>query len=149
MIEQFVQEDFCLKCLGCCRFREKDSIWSPQLLKEEGPSLEKAVELVFDPGQNIFLCSSLVPTDNKCKVYALRPFECRLYPFLLNKRGENIFLAVDLNCPFIKERFDTNEFKDYVKYLAEFFNADAQLFKNNPRLIQSYREAQDLIEINI
>ena len=149
MIKQFTKEDFCLKCLGCCRFREKNSIWSPQLLKEETSSLEQAVELVFDPGQNIFLCSSLEPADNKCKVYTLRPFECRLYPFLLNKRGENIFLAVDLNCPFVKERFDTDEFKDYAQYLAEFFNQNAQVLRNNLQLIQVYREAQDLIEINI
>ena len=149
MIKQFVKEDFCLKCLGCCRFREKNSLWSPQLLKEEASSLEQAVELVFDPGQNIFLCSSFVPADNECKVYTLRPFECQLYPFLLNKRSENIFLAVDLNCPFVKERFDTDEFKDYVEYLAEFFNENAQVLRNNPQLIQSYREVQDLIEINI
>ncbi len=149
MIKQFVSEEYCLKCQGCCRFKEKNSLWSPQLLKEECPRLEKAVELVFDQTEKLFLCASLEKAENACRVYAFRPLECQLYPFLLNRRGDNVFLAADLNCPFIAERFSTEEFRQYTQYLADFFSANKELLKNNPQLIQSYKEVQDLIEIEL
>jgi len=149
MIKQLVPEEYCLKCQGCCRFREKNSLWSPQLLKEERPRLEKAVELVFDAADNLFLCASLQKHGNLCLVYTTRPLECQLYPFLLNRRGDNVFIAADLNCPFIKERFSTEEFRQYVQYLGDLFSANQELLKNNPQLIQSYKEVQDLIEIEL
>jgi len=174
MIQQFVPSDFCLdKCRCCCRFSQQESIWSPCLLNDEiqvflknniPPSIasqDKKMRLIPFPKQNnlnsaghmatIFVCPFLNTQDGKCKIYAFRPFECQLYPFLINCRNKKKFLAVDLGCPFVKENLDKKEFKEYMSYLAEFLNNPGQLdiLKDNPQIIQVYEDALDLVELKL
>lgn len=163
MIKQFVPQEVCLKCPGCCRFSQQDSVWSPCLLDEDieillknniPPSIisrNKKLRLEPHPGQDIFICPFFLPGENKCRIYALRPFECQLYPFLLNRRDEKIFLAVDLKCPFIAEKIKTPEFQTYLKYLTGLLNSPSyqNIIKNNPQLLQAYPEAFGLSELKI
>jgi len=151
MIVQFVPEGVCLKCLGCCRFSEEGTVWSPCLLEEEKERLAEKIKLLPAARQGSFICASFNPAQNKCIIYPLRPFECQLYPFLINFKANKVFLAVDLNCPFVQENAGTQGFKEYVRKLADFFNSQEQrnILKGNPQIIQAYKEAQDLIELNI
>jgi hypothetical protein len=57
---------------------------------------------------------------------------------------------VDLNCPYAKEKLNSQEFKDYVQYLSDFLNAPAQveLLKDNPHLLAAYEDVLDVIELN-
>lgn len=163
MIKQFIPDGVCLKCKGCCRFAEADSVWAPSLLNEEIQILakdarfepkitsRKKIHLVQPQGNDIFFCSFLQENNNECKIYSSRPFECRLYPFLIDCCAEKIFLSVDLNCPFAAENFKTETFKEYVDYLSTLF-ASLQLrevLKNNPHLVQAYPQALGLVEIKI
>jgi Fe-S-cluster containining protein len=163
MIKQFVPSEVCLRCQGCCRFRDELSVWSPCLLDEEivdfsdnkdicavSVSIDKRLLLLPHPGGDGFICPFLDIKDNKCKIYATRPFECQLYPFLLNLRGKKIILTVDLNCPYIKEKMNTPEFKEYVEYLTAFLNSPVQLeiLKDNPHILQAYEEVQEIVELN-
>jgi len=162
VIKQFVPQEVCLKCQGCCRFREQDSVWSPCLLDEDIQnlldrkippatlSLDKKIVPVPNPQGEGYLCAFLEAPANKCLVYDIRPFECRLYPFLLSLRNRKIYLTVDLNCPFAKDKINSQEFKDYVKYLSDFLNAPAQLelLKENPHLLAAYEDVLDVIELN-
>lgn len=169
MIRQFVPSEFCLdECRGCCRFSHKKSIWSPGVLNEEIQLFlednissliiceNKKIRLIRRG--NIFICPFLNLQDNKCKIYPFRPFECQMYPFLINRRKEKIFLAVDLGCAFIKKNLPrttvvrglhTQEFKKYVRYLDEFFNNASELdrLRNNPQIVQTYEDALDLSEL--
>ncbi|MFA4842742.1 MAG: YkgJ family cysteine cluster protein, partial [Candidatus Omnitrophota bacterium] len=102
MIKQIIPQEVCLKCQGCCRFSEKDSVWSPSLLDEEAESLgQKKILLIASAAGNVFFCSFFEPEKNACKIYSRRPFECQLYPFLLKRKDKKTFLAVDPKCPFI------------------------------------------------
>ncbi|MDD5680314.1 MAG: YkgJ family cysteine cluster protein [Candidatus Omnitrophica bacterium] len=153
-IKQIIPEAFCLKCDGCCRFAEENSPWFPHLLKEEERTIsESKLCPVPDKKDNNFLCSFLRIEDNKCNIYETRPFECRLYPFLLNRdtKSGKIFLAVDTNCPFAGENLKKEEFKEYAEYLVTLFrNPDfTKCLKNNPQIIQSYPGARNLAEIKI
>jgi len=163
MIRQLIPEEFCLKCPGCCRFSQTDSIWSPNLLDEDIQELlknrippffiieNKKIRLNYNQKQDNFVCFLLDLTDNKCKVYAFRPFECRLYPFLLNRRNNRVFLAVDLKCPFAKEKHKSEIFKEYTQYLTVFLTSPSLIktLKNNPRIIQNYDQVVDLVELPI
>ena len=163
MIKQFVPSEACLRCQGCCRFRDELSVWSPCLLDEEvvdlsdskdicavSVSIDKRLLLLPHPTGDGFICPFLDIGDNKCRIYATRPFECQLYPFLLNLRGKKIILTVDLNCPYIKEKMNTPEFKEYVEYLTAFLNSPVQLeiLKDNPHILQAYEEVQEIVELN-
>jgi len=163
MIKQFVPGEVCLKCQGCCRFKEAESVWSPCLLDEEIQDLldkkipaaavspQRRLLLVPHPKGEGFLCPFLSFADNKCKIYDFRPFECQLYPFLLNLRHGKVFLTADLNCPYVKEKLGSQELSEYLEYLNTFLNSPQQiaLLKDNPHLIQAYEEVLDLIELDI
>jgi Fe-S-cluster containining protein len=164
MIKQFVPSEFCIQCKGCCRFKEADSVWAPCLLDEEIQgllnkkdipvaliSINRRIQAIADPSGRDFLCPYLSTLDNKCKIYDIRPFECQLYPFLLNLRKNKVLLTVDLNCPYVYERINSQEVKDYITYLTDYLNSPNQLkiFKNNPQIIQAYEEVREVAEINL
>jgi len=164
MIKQFIPQEFCLKCQGCCRFREENSAWSPCLLEEEIESLidrtdipsvslgmDKRIVLAKNPAGEGFICPFLNISDNKCKIYQSRPFECQIYPFLISMRNKKVYLTVDLNCPYVKEKLNTKEFKAYLGYLTSFLNAPKQLklLKDNPQIIQAYEEVLDVAELDL
>lgn len=163
MIKQFIPKEICLKCQGCCRFREEDSVWLPCLLDEEiqvllgkdipqaSISASRKIQPVPAANNDGFVCAFFNPQSNFCKIYAYRPFECQLYPFLINLRGKKIILTLDLNCPYVRERLNTKELDDYTGYLVEFLNAPSQLrmLKDNPQILQAYEEVCDTIELEI
>lgn len=162
MIKQFIPHQVCLKCQGCCRFKKADSVWSPCLLDEEMQDLlDKNIPSAFisskrkllpipHPQGEGFICPFLDIQDNKCKIYGFRPFECQLYPFLINLRGKKVILTLDLNCPYVREHLKDGEFKKYSDYLIAFLNSPPQikLLKDNPQIIQAYEDLLEVIELN-
>lgn len=163
-LKQFIPQAYCLKCKGCCRFKQEYSVWLPCLLDEEiqyfldnkeipavSLTADKKIHPVPGPQQEGFICAFLDPAANKCRIYSHRPFECQLYPFLLNLRGKKVILTVDLNCPYIRENLNSKEFKAYVDELAAFLNSAQQIkiLKANPQLLQAYEEVAELVELKL
>lgn len=161
-IKQFIPQEFCLKCQGCCRFSRQDSAWLPCLLDEEiqelldnnsipaaNISIDRRIQPVADEKSGLFFCAFFKKEENKCRIYDLRPFECGLYPFLITLRGKKVLLTVDLNCPYIQEKTNSSEFKEYVQYLTDFLNSPSRLkmLKSNPQVIQAYEEVLDVVEL--
>ena len=164
MIKQFVPQGFCLQCRGCCRFKEASSVWSPCLLDEEiqelldkpgipaaSISIDRRIQPVANPDGVDFLCPFLETLDNKCKIYSTRPFECQLYPFLINLRNDKVLLTVDLNCPYAYEQINSPAAKEYIIYLAKYLNSAPLLskLKDNPQIIQAYEEVREVAELNL
>lgn len=161
MIRQFVSSDFCLACKGCCRFTEAGSCWSPNLtdvdiaqLMQYGvpPSTitaEKRLRLIPDAASEAFLCPCLDKQSARCKAYASRPLECQLYPFLINRQGKEVFLAVDVHCPYIEKHGLGKEFESYVAYLCAGQGGPglSSLIRQYPQLIQEYEGAANLTKI--
>ncbi|MDD2751746.1 MAG: YkgJ family cysteine cluster protein [Candidatus Omnitrophica bacterium] len=164
MIKQFVPQEVCLKCQGCCRFLEENSPWSPCLLDEEAQalldkkdlpactiSLDKRIHPVANPRGEGFICPFLNIAQNQCRIYTERPFECQLYPFLINLRDKKVLLTVDLNCPYIKENLKSKEFQGYCNYLITFLNSpeEKKILRQNPQLLAAYEEVSEIIELKI
>jgi uncharacterized protein len=160
-MKQILSKETCLKCQGCCRFAEAATVWAPCLLDKEIKALfgksgiaavisaDKRIRPVASGAEDVLFCPFLSPRDNKCKIYSRRPFECRLYPFIINSSAGKTYLAVDTNCPFVKEKFTTKSFKDHAAYLARLLNNRAfhKVLKNNPQIIQFYPGAVNVAEI--
>lgn len=164
MIKQFVPQEFCLKCRGCCCFKEASSVWSPCLLDEEiqelldkpnvpaaSISIDRRIQPIARPNGVDFICPFLEVLDNKCKIYSTRPFECQLYPFLINLRKDKVLLTVDLNCPYVYAQINSQESKDYIIYLTNYLNSAPLLsmLKDNPQIIQAYEEVREVAELNL
>ena len=165
MIRQFVPSVVCLKCKGCCRFSEANSVWLPCLLDEEiqdlldkkippvSISIDKKIQPIPNPlsAESAFICAFLDAPANKCLIYDFRPLECQLYPFLIAIRDKKVLLTVDLNCPYIKDKMSSREFEEYVRYLTDFLNSPARirLLRDNPHIIQAYKDALDVVELKM
>jgi Fe-S-cluster containining protein len=135
VLKQFVPSDFCLKCFGCCRFRENPSIWAPA-----GCGLVRKEEE--------FLCANLNPEDNRCNIYGRRPLDCRLYPFLLSRKENALKLSLHKACVFIDEKKPgTADIQRYVQYLKEKLNTGqfVSFIQENPAVAADYEENVELL----
>lgn len=158
--KQFVPSSVCLKCDGCCRFKETDSRWRPYMAESERKEAAKPglVDQIFakhivgqDSRINVLpcgeshICHFLNPKDNTCGIYHARPFECQLYPFLLGKEGDQLVVYAHLNCPHIQEHGQGDVYNAYVQYLQEFLKReDVQGFlQQNPEMIADYSVFRD------
>ena len=130
-LKQFVPSEICLKCKGCCRYKDAQSAWRPKLSTSDREGLADLIMAgdVID-GQSYIntiqvcgehLCRFLKTEDNTCRIYARRPFECSLYPFILSQTHDLVKVYVHLSCPYIQDHLSRGDYEAYVVYLKEFF----------------------------
>ena len=130
-LKQFVPSETCLKCDGCCRYKEADSAWRPKLGASDQVNLAAMITAndVLDAQGYITTiqvcgehsCQFLNNKDNTCGIYTKRPFECLLYPVILSKTPDTIKVYMHLSCPYVQDHLAHAEFDAYVVYLKEFF----------------------------
>ena len=133
-LKQFVPSEVCLKCKGCCRYKEADSAWRPKLGKDDQASLADLITLgnVLDDQAYVktiqtcgeHFCQFLKGDDNTCGIYAKRPFECSLYPFILSKTPDLVRVYVHLSCPYVQDHLSRAHYVAHVEYLKEFFRQE-------------------------
>ena len=158
-LPHFVPQKVCLSCDGCCRFAEVNSSWRPRMAREEIENRrsfakillkeldeDNAIKAVECRGQS--QCVFFNADENTCQVYEERPFECRLYPFLLVKKGDDLSVGVRLSCPYIQEKRHDIEFKNYVESLQQYFQQQEVLefARRNNALFGDYPECEQEIE---
>lgn len=146
-LKQLIPSEYCLNCKGCCRFTEKESVWTPHLLKEDINTIKKKnIQLKHNTGENNYYCSYFRNSDNTCAIYDMRPFECKLYPFLINKDNDNIYLTVDTNCPYISEIMGSNNYNDYISYINAFLIGPSFIdnLKEPSHIIHEYKDTLNI-----
>lgn len=155
-LKQIVPSEVCLACDVCCRFPEKTSPLRPYFAQEERSlAHEKGLEPSYFPGQdgskitvipydNCHICPNFIPETHECRIYDVRPLDCRIYPFTImkNPAGEKILLGMDLKCPYIRENAGREHLQGYSRWLASFCESDAlvELIAENPGFIQDFQE---------
>ena len=165
-LKQFVPGKVCLSCDGCCRYGQKETVWAPFFLYDEilkltekniipsslfthaDAAVHKPARINLVGGAGQFICSCFEPAKNTCKIYEYRPLDCRLYPFIIARRGEKVFLTLDEKCPYTKKMEHTKIFKDYVAALLSLFASEdfIRLMKSNPGFIQEYPQDLRVLE---
>ncbi len=128
-LPQVIPSEFCLKCRGCCVFREADSRWCARLMVEEEILLEKRVPGLSFGGRvrtepcsaGCWRCRCLEAQSHRCRVYADRPLECALYPFLLSSEEQRLRLYAHLACPWVVENQGSPEWSEHIATLMNFF----------------------------
>jgi Fe-S-cluster containining protein len=149
-LKQFVPSEVCLKCDGCCRYKQADSVWRPKLGQNDRQHLGTLITAAEDLDQDGYiktiqacgqhLCRFLNGTDNTCGIYAQRPFECSLYPFILSQTHDAVKVYAHLSCPYVQDHQPLEEFDLYVAYLKSFFSRrDVREFlMNNKHMFHDY-----------
>lgn len=157
-LEKFVPGDICLSCNGCCRFSAQKSFWAPFFMYEEIVDLtkrdlvpsclfahsdaakENGTQIGLVGGGDEYFCPCFEFVSNRCKIYPDRPLDCRLYPFLLARRGKDVFCAVDENCPYVQKVKNTDKITRYARDLIVFFSTKEfyTFLEKNPGFVQDY-----------
>jgi Fe-S-cluster containining protein len=149
-LKQFVPSEVCLKCDGCCRYKEADSAWRPKLGADDQKKLAALIAAndVLDSRGYIktiqtcegHSCRFLNGADNTCGIYTKRPFECSLYPFILSQTSDAVKVYAHLSCPYIQDQLPSADFDAYAAYLKEFFRrADIREFlSHNKAMAHDY-----------
>jgi len=154
-IKQFVPQEICLSCEGCCRFSEPEGIWRPKVFSEEvsNEALVKALDeqnhFCLTKSDSGWQCPFFKEKDNTCTVYSSRPFECLLYPFLLVKKDEKVFVGAHLNCPYVHGNRGTDSYTQTVEHLKEYFQKPEMksLLSKNKHMASDYKDSLDEIEV--
>jgi Fe-S-cluster containining protein len=164
-LKQFVPQEVCLACQGCCRYAEKETVWQPFFMIDEiteltGKGILPACVFTHEHSRkgkgacinlvrvgDSFFCPCLEIQENKCKIYKNRPLDCQLYPFLLVHKEDRAFLAADRKCPYIQKMRKTLSLDGYIRYLLEFLSSQdfISLADHNPEIFQIYGEDAEFL----
>jgi len=150
-LKQFVDQETCLACKGCCRFNQEKSVWRPKLMKVEADYVSK--EFVDEDCRvksvilgNQYICTFLDEKTSMCRKYVERPLECALYPFVLVKKTNEVMVAAHLACPLVQEKRTSDEFEKYCDVLKSFFkNIEDKI--EIKTLAQSYPNADQELDV--
>jgi Fe-S-cluster containining protein len=163
-LPQFVPQEVCLSCDGCCRFKDHQSVWRPKTADQEKkkidsrrtlaerifsqPSIGKDDRLTTVMEQGVCRCKFFDLSTHHCRIYQNRPFECQLYPFLMAKKQDGIYLAVHLSCPHVMGYRHSKTFEEYFLRLKDYFQRETikNFIEQNQRLAGDYSEYDNELE---
>jgi len=149
-LKPFVPSEVCLQCDGCCRYTQADSIWRPKLGQNDQQSLGEGIDVcdVWDSQGYIktiqegsgHVCRFLNSGNNICGIYAQRPFECFLYPFILSQTPDAVKVYAHLSCPYVQDNWPGADFDGFVEDLKGFFSREdvREFFIHNKAMFHAY-----------
>ena len=147
-----------MKCRGCCLFHQPGGDWSPRLTPEDVAALMKAVpdgawrngsdRIVLKSCKGAHACSFIDEKTHHCFVYGVRPFECRIYPFLVSSEKSGFKVYAHLSCPAIDQLRTAGAWEDALAKIKAFFGKmDVQAFVHRHAVnFPDYSLSKDEIE---
>jgi hypothetical protein len=152
VLRQVVPSSLCLTCEVCCRFPEETSFLAPYFTGEEIEALSSSEKNFFAPGSTGgkvkliphgegYICPFFDPKSHECRVYHLRPLDCRIYPYaLMRDRAGAVVLGIDTKCPYMQE--EEAPLRSAASETARFLESDAiiGILLSHPELIGPYQD---------
>lgn len=157
-LPQIVPSDVCLRCDVCCRFPERESFLRPYFTPQEReraiasgldadllpePSGGK-IRLIPHPAGEGYICPAFDPATQYCRIYAVRPLDCRLYPLALmrDEEGRGRLLGLDNKCPYVQDAVHEPQLLSYARRIAARLAEPALsgVLAANPGLINRYQD---------
>lgn len=141
LLEDYLK-DKCQSCKICCRFPERYSPLIPFFLHNEirdekyFSQIGKTYGCRIDLSNygNAYSCPYFNGQKNNCGVYASRPLDCRLYPFMITYSDDytKVVLVLDNNCPYAQNLMPfKNEILDIISSMI--LSAQDIGFINDPQ----------------
>lgn len=147
MLKKILSSETCKNCRVCCVF-DRDDVWEIPLVSEEiykdiikeRPELKLInrgkTSYVFDmefKEDGLTYCPALSETG--CTLGKNKPFDCRIWPFRVMKKGDDPVITLSPVCEFINPR-DKNV-QSLAEELAPIIFSEAE---RNPDIIKDYIE---------
>lgn len=123
------------------RERAIDAGLDPRLLPEPGGG---KIRLIPHPTGEGYLCPAFDPDTQHCRIYPVRPFDCRLYPLALmrDEEGRGRVLGLDTKCPYVREAANEPQLAKYASGMLDRLRepALAGLLVSNPGLVNVHQD---------
>lgn len=155
MVKKLLSAECCGQCRICCGFT-RDDIWEiPLIFWENHIAVEdklgtklipRGKEFVFDmnfDNGEISYCPAL--SENGCTLGKLKPFDCAVWPFRVNRLGNKRVITVSPVCEAV--------FSLPLKELSEFVHTDGfaqKLFaeaERHPDIIKPYIDGYPILAV--
>ncbi len=148
MLKEILNNKTCARCQICCLFDSSD-IWEMPLITPElseriakdypeikmKPVSEKAQCKVFDADygkDGLAHCPML--TEKGCALGDEKPFDCRIWPFRLMKKGNLLLLTLSPVCPSVSG-LPVDKISEFAQKIIPDILAEAN---RNPEMIKPY-----------
>jgi Fe-S-cluster containining protein len=157
-LPQIVPSDVCLRCDVCCRFPERESFLRPYFTAQERERAIAAgleadllpesaggkIRLIPHPTGDGHICPAFDPATQYCRIYSVRPLDCRLYPLALmrDEEGRGRVLGLDNKCPYVQDAAHEPQLMDYARRMASRLAEPSvsRVLAANPGLINPYQD---------
>lgn len=157
------KKDTCTKCKKCCRFDDKDLYFAPILTDEEmetiiglgySPNLfskfkdyNKIFQLKLIKNGKKYDCPFLDLQSHLCKIYPNRPFDCRIWPFIIMRDKKNKVVIGCFNKEYCDIVYSKKEFDIFSNKLLKWIEKEkiVELISKYPGLIWDYEEDTSII----
>ncbi len=160
-MKQIVSHEQCQRCGECCRFRANRQDFAPIFTAEEveairavRPNLPEFIpfkdskntyQIVLQPAKHPdpvypYVCPFLDEDQYACSIYDVRPFDCRVWPFIILKikeTGEVQLAHFTGKACLALEEVSGEDFREYEQYMQQMVTS--------PDFLQFLREHPDLI----
>jgi Fe-S-cluster containining protein len=144
--KQLIPNATCRECRLCCRFSALESPLCPHLLEEEKATapFSSYDSLVL---QDTCQCRLLDAHTNLCTHYAKRPLECQLYPFLIHRQGNALYLSVHLSCPYMQDNLTAPQTIRYRELLMKWLETPKirDMLRKNCGAFASYPKEEIIV----
>ena len=161
-VGQYVPSRTCLACNVCCRFPEADSFLRPYFTGDEiraavshglpSSSFRDRAGCQIDvqphPAGEGYLCPAFDVETHHCRIYEVRPLDCRLYPLAVmwDEAHREVLLGWDLKCPYLFDNqaglSEQPAFREHVAETARYLEQESVLatFERHPSLVTRFQE---------
>jgi len=158
-MKQIVHHEQCQRCHECCRFRADRQDFAPIFTAGEVETIRQAYEVSprgasrpfpefvpFKATDNVFqirlkkaevedpvypyVCPFLDEQNYACSIYEVRPFDCRIWPFIILKvsdTGQIMLAHFTGNACLALQEVDPQDFDEYERYMEGLVTSEAFL----------------------
>lgn len=155
MLGKILDKSSCAKCRICCGFVEYDKWEIPLVFTEMRGAVEKKLginliprgnEFVFDMkfnGDTIVYCPAA--SENGCTLGELKPFDCLIWPFRVNRLGTQYVITVSPICKTVSAL--------PLSKIMEFIHTDGfaeRLFEEShkhPDMVKPYIDGYPIVAV--
>jgi Fe-S-cluster containining protein len=160
-MKQIVHHEQCKRCGECCRFRADRQDFAPIFTAGEIEAIravrgEMPEFVPFKDSDNIFqirlveaqqptphypyVCPFLDEDNYACSIYDVRPFDCRVWPFIILKEtetGEIRLAHFTGNACLAMQEVSPEDLSEYEAYMQEWVTSEDFLnfLREHPQLI--------------
>jgi len=158
MLGNLLTQEDCQQCKLCCKFKPAELVEAPLfttaqknlVLTKINPNVQFLpvgqlwrIQLVKLPDQDKYLCPVL--EENKgCQLGADRPFDCRIYPYLIMRTSPTkLAISVVTTCPI----FNAHSTEKLQAFLAHSLKAKIlETMQTMPELAMDYYDNTRILE---